>query len=343
MANKKSELVILGMMLLFGTLIMGCVSTNGKGELPGDTYYVKIAGNDSNNGLTEATPFKTLEKAVSVASNSSIKKITVLGRLGDVATKIVNSGETEIFITGKPNSSEQEKAFLITVTGLPRFVVITGKSKIRFEHITFTGGKRNMLVVEDGAVITLADGVVVTGNSAGTGAGVYADNGTIYLKGNAQVTDNDANSGGGFFIQNNSTLVVEDDVIISFNRAVARNGGAINAQGGCTIMIRGNAKIVDNEAGQTGGGLSLAGDAPGAVATIGGNVVISGNKALAGGGVAIWDNASLTITENMTITSNTATEQGGGGVLQLGVLKQEGGNITGNSAPFDPDITESLQ
>jgi predicted outer membrane repeat protein len=343
MVNKKRELVILGMALVFGTLIMGCASTNNKNETRSDTYYVKIAGNDSNDGLTEAAPFKTLSKAVSVASISSIKKITVLGRLGDVATEIVDSGETEILITGKPNSSEQEKAVLVTATGLPRFVLITGKSRIRFEYMTFTGGKRSMLVVEDGAEVTLADGVVVAENSGNTGAGVYADNGTIYLKGNAQITKNDANSGGGFFIQNNSTLVVEDDVVISSNRALVRNGGAINAQSGCTIMIRGNAKIVDNEAGQTGGGLSLAGDTPGAVATIGGNAVISGNRAPAGGGVVIWDNASLTITENATITANTATEQGGGGILKVGQLKQEGGSITGNSAPFDSDITESLQ
>ena len=343
MANRKGRLVILGMVLIFGTLIMGCVSTNSKSEPQIDTYYVKIDGNDSNNGLMETAPFKTLAKAVSVASSSAIKTITVLGQLGDVATQIIDSGEAEILITGKSNSPEQEKAFLVTATGLPRFVHIIGKSKIRFEYITFTGGKANMLVVEDGAVVTLADGVVVTGNSAGTGGGVYADRGTIYLKGNAQITKNDANSGGGLFIQNNSTLVVEDNAAISSNRARMRNGGAINAQSGCTIIIRGSAKIVDNEAVQTGGGLCLAGNPPAAVAAIGGNAVISGNKASAGGGVVIWNDASLTITENAAITSNTATEQGGGGILQLGILKQEGGSITGNNAPSDPDIAESLQ
>jgi predicted outer membrane repeat protein len=316
----------------------------GPVDLTGvSSYYVRADGNDKNAGISEDAPFKTLTRAVEAVKSTPVKKITVIGQLEDVATEIIDSGEAEILITGKPNPSEQETAVVATSTGLSRFVDISGQSRIRFEYITFTGGKRNMLLVERGAVVTLADGVVVTENSASTGAGVYADNATIYVKGNAHITKNDANSGGGFFIQNNSTLVVEDDAVISSNRALARNGGAINAQSGCTVIIRGNARIIDNEAEQTGGGISLAGDPPAAVATIGGNAVISGNKAAAGGGVAIWDGASLTITENAAITSNTATGQGGGGVLQLGTLKTEGGSITENRAPYDPDIAKGLQ
>lgn len=86
------------------------------------SYYVSAQGNDeTNNGRTEATAFRTLRKAIEVASKGIIKRITIIGTLNQASensstmfTKAVffieYNEEDELFITGKENASGKEKA-----------------------------------------------------------------------------------------------------------------------------------------------------------------------------------------------------------------------------------------
>ena len=63
-------------------------------------------------------------------------------------------------------------------------------------------------------------------------------------------------------------------------------------------------------------------------------VTITGNKGMQGGG--IYNAGTLTITKYVSITSNTATAQGGdfygGGIYNTGTLTMTGGEVSGNTA-----------
>jgi len=341
---KKKLILVLGIALL---LFTACSSAPTQAQvvrtvdLTGVTsYYVRANGNDSNMGTSEDTPFQTLERAVSAASTTTVKKITIIGQINNVAIEITNSGETEILITGKQNPSEQEKAVIRAATNR-NCLTIQGKSNIRFEYITFTGANWPKFVCSNGATITLANGAVITENigtsNGGTGLGMFIyDNSTVLLTGNTQIINNrNISSGGGIFIQD-SVLVVEGDVLIASNTTTQRNGGAINAQSS-KVTITGNAQIINNTAGGTGGGITLAGT-NGSSLTIGGNAVISGNRATEGGGVIVWGDSTVTILDNARITSNTATSYGGGVQLNGGRIIQGQAAISGNTAPTGPDI-----
>jgi len=320
---KKIVLIFGFALLLFAALGANPAVAQTSAQA-GTSYFVRANGNDANNGTSENTPFKTLAKAVEAASKSAVKKITVIGKLGDVSVEIKDSGETEILITGKQNPSEQEKA-VISAAKDKNGLRIVGKSNIRFEYITFTDSTWSMIVIVDGPVVTFTDGVIVTGNSAGQGAGLHIKKSTVRLTGNAQIINNLADSGGGIFIFDNSTLIVEGNALIASNKAGQRNGGGLNVQDS-KITIQGNVRIIDNVAAQTGGGINLAGE-NGSTAVIGGNVIISGNKAVQGGGVVIWDDCSVTVADNARISGNTAIS---GGDVQLagGSLIRNGGTVT---------------
>jgi hypothetical protein len=114
---KKLWCVICTAALLFcaGGLVMA--------EPSGSTYYVSAQGNDVNDGLTEATAFKTLSQALLVAgmSDTIIKTITVIGTLNQASEgrdSIAVFGitslreEASILITGIPNAPSGRRAVL---------------------------------------------------------------------------------------------------------------------------------------------------------------------------------------------------------------------------------------
>ena len=70
------------------------------------SYYVKATGNDANDGLTDATPFQTLAKAVDMAKHGGIKTITVIGTLDE--TSEANADEA---LPKDPAEAEQYGAF----------------------------------------------------------------------------------------------------------------------------------------------------------------------------------------------------------------------------------------
>ena len=86
------------------------------------SLYVSEHGDDNNDGRSEETPYKTLEKAVEMANNGAIKTITVIGTINYSKSWIVISNRSntdEILITGKPGANNAEKAVMqgISVDG----------------------------------------------------------------------------------------------------------------------------------------------------------------------------------------------------------------------------------
>jgi hypothetical protein len=281
------------------------------------SYYVAAAGNDTNDGLSEMSAFRTLGKAVELASAGEIKHITVIGVLDndtensgaetnvwetDSVFEIVDSGEALITIAGKPGT----EATLRGGDG-KRVIIIYGDSNIRFESILITGGDTDEegggIFAGDGASIILGKGAVLSGNLADEGGGIYLEDGYLTLLQDAAIIDNAVftDEGGG-------AVIVEGVFFMADNSRISGNSGGglllIQSEG----TMEGFAEISDNNCEYNGGGVfAYQSDF-----TMRGNSQISGNKAGKDGG-GIWvREGGLVVSERAWISVNYAGVDGGG-------------------------------
>ena len=138
----KKHFLFWGFLVFFGTTIIGSIF----GQVSVRSYYVCADGDDeNNNGRSEDTPVKTINKALEMATAGAVKRITVIGHLTSFRAR--NTGTTEILITGKQNCSEEEKA-VICGPGKDAWYsydnyarCVSGNSIIRFEYIELTDGR----------------------------------------------------------------------------------------------------------------------------------------------------------------------------------------------------------
>jgi hypothetical protein len=127
-------------------------------QTSGATYYVSATGNDENDGLTEATAFKTLSHASFQAKKSdNIKTITVIGTLNEASENnqrndavfalLFLDEEEPILITGIPNAPAGRRAVL-SGAGVQKLGVSVFLSNVRFEHIEISGSPMVGLYVQ---------------------------------------------------------------------------------------------------------------------------------------------------------------------------------------------------
>jgi hypothetical protein len=329
------------------------------------SYYVAASGNDENNGLSELFAFRSLAKAVEAASNGNYKRITVIGVLDsetenpgtkmniwnmDSVFSIIDSGDTEITITGRPG----EGATLRGGNG-KRVITIRGNSRIRFENILITGGNTEAegggIYANDGTAITLAQGAVLSGNLSCEGGGIYLEYGSLTLLEDAAIVDNavstdegggavvvsgvlvmadyseiSGNSGGGLILIDGEGTM-KDSAVIANNRCDYDGGGA------CIYMsdftMRGYSQITYNKAGRNGGGIWV-GDG---MLYIFEEASISGNEAGVDGGGINLESASLILRGYAGITNNKSGDDGGGISCNMGsVLLDEYATLADNEA-----------
>ena len=158
--------------------------------------------------------------------------------------------------------------------------------------------------------ITLQTGYInnkVTGNNSVDGAGIYMYKGTAML-GSVEISNNTA-SGKGGGIYNYKAFVGYSGVNIA--NCSAKNGGGVYVENeGRFEAVGGEIKNCSATGeGACGGGIYVA---PTAVATLAGNIKISGCSATNnGGGIFADDAVGLT---NCTITECTVTNGNGGGI-----------------------------
>lgn len=331
MAMKPVSLLIIRLVLTIGSV---------RAE---QGFYVSAAGNDANDGLTEASAFKTLAQGIAQAQAGDIKRIILTGPLDEESEGrsdrssvfyIRDSGEAEILITGYQEGAEGDAPQLRGTLG-KGVIAITGNSRIRFENILITGGDAVLGngggIYGEGATITAGSGTVVQGNRAGLGGGVYVQEGAFTLEGNAVLKGNRVLSddgGGGVF--DHSTFTMQENAVICDNTGsgvVLRdatgtlgdnasitgnrcqyNGGGI-AGYHSELTIRGNAQVRGNQAGRSGGGIRADNDS---TLLIEGNALIEDNRAETdGGGIALYLGTAI-IRGNARIQGNTAGDDGGG-------------------------------
>ncbi|MDR1929093.1 MAG: hypothetical protein LBQ44_00550 [Treponema sp.] len=335
MKNIRFILFLLPLLVFF---VASCASTPDVGV---ETYYVRADGDDRNDGISEETPFRSLFKALVMASRGPARVITLLGTL-DLASEqsanaervfiIQGTGRAEITIRGRElPAGAADRAVLSGREAGRRVILVRGFSNIRFEHVEISGGRSSGegggIGIGSGAVVTLGPGTVVRDNRSETvgGGAALAPGAVLVIAGGTVVTNSAAGVGGGVAAVGRGSSFTLESGEIRENQAEAGGGAAIYE--GCAFRFLGGA-IENNRAAVAGGGLVLNRSA--SMRMEGGR--IGGNSSRSGGGLALIEHCGFTMSGG-EIRNNRADEYGGGIASDnTSSVIMEGGVLGGNSA-----------
>jgi hypothetical protein len=221
---------------------MYSISNDGKLVAPPistERYYVSANGADTNNGTAEGTPFKTLKKAVTMATASStIKTIVVLGTLNENSEALGNN----------------DSVFYISNTGgTDKTITITGKDANNMARLTAVkndgsySGKRVIQIqgsdqTNPNATLNITSSVKFQYIEIDGGYGGYAGNGRSWGGGVSLLGQVRAYFGEGVLVHNNSG---------------AEGGGIHHGNGASSFLTGSSARIWNNSSNDTGGGVDL--------------------------------------------------------------------------------------
>jgi hypothetical protein len=290
--------------------------------------YVSNAGNDSNSG-TKAAPLFTLSRAVSMALNTSHRKVIVLNNLyntrGSNATttsvfNIATNSPKEITIKGYGANSSTSLIGVEPPYGNKRTLLVSGATNIRIENLTIrdgnlkTGNGGGLGVAAGGATVTLGPGAVIYDNIAerGGGIGIVGSKNTIttvIMEEGSKVTSNYAfdtlDGGGGVYINYGHLLMKGGEII--YNISSPNDGGGVYLDEYAWLTMH-NGLISNNTSKETGGGVCVSKD--------------SSTFTMYGGEISL-----------NKITGTTTLSSGGGVAREHGVFLKYGGTIYGTDVP----------
>jgi hypothetical protein len=296
-------------------------------------YYVSPTGNDSqNDGRTEQSAFGTLRRAIEVAKKGTIKTIMIVDGLAhiedssywrDTSFSINNDGQ-EILIIGK------HSATLLAARSYSDTIVVNASGNFRFANIKISGGNTG-IIINSGSNVVFDIGVVIE-DSKGSGTGIL-NNGNLVIQGDAKIINNSTSSincAGG--ITNNGTVLLKDNVVVSDNNSIQNregdrgNGGGILNNGRLTIQD--NVSISNNSA-ISGGGIYNNG-----IINILGGEIVRNTSSTNGGGILINGG---TLIMRSGIIKNNESEYGAGVYITRGSstsFSLINGRIENNNAKY---------
>lgn len=315
-------------------------------------YLDQTHGNDANDGLTESTAVRTLEKANELANANGTRDIFLASVYQVTGTENWDLGGKTIhrYKLGGYMIELKDASASLTL----KDVVIDGAEySVAAENAAETD---SIIKAASGGTIELKSGAILENNKAAQfGSGILAINGVEITMEDGAVIRNNTNRnyelGGGILLGNGSTFTMNGGEI-SGNTA---NGGGGVAIIGSTMVMNGG-KISNNSTykttgqGSYGAGVYVAdyanasgGDIlfkpkPASFEMNGGK--ITGNKALDyGGGILTFpqqgEKITININKNGEISENQVTKGSGGAIAAFfGVteLNVNGGTLTKNSA-----------
>lgn len=313
-------------------------------------YLDQMHGDDANDGLTESTAVKTIEKANELANANGTSDIFLKSVYRVTGTENWDLGRKTIHrysLGGYMIELEDASASLT----LENVVIDGAEYSVAATHAAETD---SIIKAANGGMIVLNSGAILQNNKAAQfGSGILASNGVKITMEDGAVIRNNTNRnyelGGGILLGNGSTFTMNGGEI-SGNTA---NGGGVAIIGSTMVMnggtISNNSTYKTSGQGSYGAGVYVAdyanasgGDTlftaqPASFEMNGGK--ITGNTALDyGGGVLTFPQQSQKITININngeISGNKVTTGSGGAVAAFfGVteLNIKGGTLTGNSA-----------
>jgi hypothetical protein len=287
------------------------------------TWYVSSSGLDSNNGTNADTnALLTVTEALRLinidhkdGSPLTGATIVVIGTSGDTNRITIDDGGIA------------DKYPPITLRGMSPAqpgILTTDKAG------TWTGGDRRVLLIDNGAYVTLGNDLTITGGGKRTpvtyGGGVYVSNSSTVIMNGGIITHNSSRGTGGVALYTNSHFTMNGGTIT--NNTSTYGGAGVRLGDGSAFDMTGgtiSANICDAE----GGGVILTN----AEFTMSGGVITGNTTPGSGGGVRVQTGSTFTMTGG-TIANNTAGEYGGGVQVRQAAISfiMHGGTIMGNTA-----------
>jgi hypothetical protein len=175
------------------------------------------------------------------------------------------------------------------------------------------------------ATVSLND-MTISGGSAGSGGGVYANASDVTLS-NVTVTDNSADYGAGILAFASNVSV--NNSTVSGNSAVFYGGGIYTDSGSVNLS---NSTVTGNSA-DAGGGIYTGSTSTVSLA----NSTISGNSAYYGGGVYTGSTSSVNLI-NGTLSGNSANYGGGIYAGSASTVDLNNNIIAGNRADTGAEV-----
>ncbi len=348
------------LVLLLLTMI---IAADGFGQF----YFVRPSGSDANLGTSWASPFQSIQKALTVASfgakifvekgtyfvdegfgaidNSRTSTITLkngvslyggfdpnngIDDLDDVRTsKSRLSGDLEQNDFGVTPVLTDNAFHVVTSTGIGETTV--------FDGFAISDGNANGGGTFDwgGGMFNNGSSLIISNcdfgyNYALNGAAVLNQNGTPTFD-RCVFTNNAATSNGGAIANFSSSARINNSSL--FNNTAALNGGGIYNTGSSPTIT--NTSVANNSAGAGGGISNRALSNPSFI-----NCVIENNAATSNGG-GIYNDQANPVLINTTITANSAVASGGaiGNYLANPILTNC--ILWNNTAPNAPEINDA--
>ncbi len=178
-----------------------------------------------------------------------------------------------------------------------------------------------------GGSLNLTSSTLAQNTAASEGGGLYLGYATATVTGGS-ITGNTAGSGGGLYSAGTGSSLTITGTSFSGNSAVS--GGAIQSMTGPVTIAA--ASLANNTASNTGGALTIG---SGAQATVSAST-LTANSAGAGG--AISNDGSISISAS-TLSDNSGST--GGAISNLGTLTVIGSTLSGNSAAYGGAIDDT--
>ncbi|MCF7911314.1 MAG: right-handed parallel beta-helix repeat-containing protein [Candidatus Cloacimonetes bacterium] len=278
---------------------------NNQQQQQQQDIYVSPEGDNSNSGLTELEPLKTIQYACSIIQADSLNPLSIFLLPGTYS----HSSNGEFFPIALPDN--------VTLTGSPQGGVILD-AESNSCAVTFYRSVNNTLsnlkiingYDHEGAGIYCRRSspyiydVTLQNNSVpiSSGGAIFIYDGSEPFLSSVKVQYNNAPHGAGIAVHSASATL--HDVMIENNYA-PRNGGALNCTNANVILQ--NVTISGNYSERKGGAvyciesdLSMS------------NCLVFDNLALQSGGGIYCENNSTVLIQNSTITGNTG--QSGSGI-----------------------------
>jgi predicted outer membrane repeat protein len=283
-----------------GALIAGLLA--GPASATGTTFAVDTLADGAGVGSDCSTPVPgscSLRDALDVAGEGD----TIAFAAGLTGTINIDATQGQFEIDfGLTIAGPGAASITIDAGANSRiFYVCTSGDAPTISGITMTNGladKGGAVYEESCGGVILRD-VVITGNEATYGGGVYSiDDLWIY---DSTISNNVADGdGGGIYAE--SALIIADSVISgNVHTEPADGGGGIRAGGTSVSILR--TEIAENVTQANGGGLySSADDAVISIV----DSTIAGNEANYGGGISVLGARNSVLIANSTITGNQA-------------------------------------
>lgn len=306
-----------GVVVLRDLDITGGNGGNGGGVsvLPGTLQVrldnTKVFSNQASNG---GGVYISSNSVLTITNDSDIHHNTALVNGGGARVwgKFVG-GETlsDIYDNTAPDGGG---------LSVPGGTLILNGSDVEGNQATGAQGKGGGVHVYDSGVVTLTGTAwIYGGHTAYDGAGLYADNATLYLTGsNVTIQGNLAtNNGGGMCLTNNSTLYATGTNIGAAttggdNEAVDGSGGGLYAQ---NSIIEFNGNLYNNRAALQGGGMYAESSRVNLINTYVGDRGANQANWVTDGvfGAGLYFSATQALLSNTVVASNTFSSGAGWG------------------------------